>query len=173
MTMFDPFSAARCIVAGCVSVSLAVTGCSNLPETLAGDPLKPSCDFGPVRQASRQPVEGAALRSPYPDAMTDVPLNTVNFTDKGMIKKVMLQSVWSDATPAGPVQVQARFVNCTDHPLQIEGRTHFFDAAMRPVEPPTAWARLVLPERSIATYSESSTVRSGVADFLIEVREGR
>jgi hypothetical protein len=71
------------------------------------------------------------------------------------------------------VQVATRLVNCTDFPLQVEGRSHFFDEKNMEVEKPSAWNRVYLPARAIGTYSESSTDIRRVAAYLVELREGR
>jgi hypothetical protein len=68
--------------------------------------------------------------------------------------------------------VMARLVNCTDVPLQVEGRTNFLDQAQIPTEPVSAWQRVHLPARALGMYQESSTDVHSVQSYLIELREG-
>lgn len=155
-----------------IAISLAAitflgTGCTQqvlLPPDL-------SCNFTPMLQAMRQP--GLALVPAVPGTMTEIPLNSVSMTDVSITNKVLVQSTFARRTPTQTVEVHARFMNCTDFPLQIEGRTQFFDEAQVSVEPPSAWHRVYVSARSVGTYIESSTDARRVATYLIELREGR
>ena len=53
--------------------------------------------------------------------------------------------------------------NRTDYPLQIEGRSQFFDADQVPIEEPSAWKRVHLPPNAVGTYRESSTKVEAIA----------
>lgn len=143
----------------------AVAGCHH-------NEVKPQCDFiAPLWKAS--PPPGPVLVPQVPGSITVMPLNAVNITDHAIVNKVVVQATNAKRTPGGDMEVFARVVNCTDYPLQVEGRTHFLDAGQASIEPVTAWSRMHLPARSITNYSERST-RGGLAEsYLIELREGR
>ncbi len=151
------------------SVWVALQGCTGLTEVHP----KMGCDLNPVRSLGGAHDPGPALVSALPGSVTDIPLNTVNITDRAITNKIVVHAAWGERTPVGGLRASARLVNCTDHPLQIEGRTHFLDAQHRPVEHPTAWRRVHLEPRSIADYSAVSTAGAGAVSFLIDVREGR
>ncbi|HEX6980868.1 MAG TPA: hypothetical protein VF342_16370 [Alphaproteobacteria bacterium] len=135
-------------------------------------PVPPTvqCDFTP--QLGAIPPLGPALAEPT-GGMRPVPLNTVSMTDPAITNKVMVQAVNASRTATGTVEIAARIVNCTDFPLQVEGRTHFLDKAQMPVEPVTAWQRVHLPARAFGVYRETSTDVTKVDSYLIEMREGR
>lgn len=136
-------------------------------------PIAPTigCDFTPMLTAMRQP--GPALAPPVPGTMAEVPLNAVSMTDLAITNKVLVQSVAARRNPTGTVEVFTRLVNCTDFPLQVEGRVQFLDAQQAPVEPISAWQRVYLPARATGVYAESSTDIRRAALYLIELREGR
>jgi hypothetical protein len=87
--------------------------------------------------------------------------------------KIAVESTESRRTATGTLEVWTVLRNRTDHPLQIEGRTQFFDSAKAPAEKPSAWQRVMLPPQSVATYREFSTKVQDVAFYYIEIREGR
>lgn len=134
---------------------------------------RPVCDMEAYRQAFANPPEGEVMVPPSPGTISPMPLNTVNITDQAIIQKVIVQASNATRTPTGTVEVWARLVNCTDFPLQIEGRTNFLTAGQAPAEPATAWTRVMLPARSIGTYSAKSIASDQVATYLVEIREGQ
>jgi hypothetical protein len=83
-----------------------------------------------------------------------------------------VQGLFARRTEADTVEVIARIANCTDYPLQIEGRTAFQDEAQIPSEPVSAWQRLYLAPKSLTVYREVSTSTSQVSTFLVELRGG-
>lgn len=134
----------------------------------------PVCDFRELSNPSEEQVlAGPALIPSTPGALQPMPLNTVNVTDPNILRKIMVQSASARRTETNAVQVTTMLVNCTDHPLQVEGRTHFFDAGQQETEPPSTWRRMHLAPRTIATYSERSAGANGISAFLVELREGR
>ena len=134
----------------------------------------PVCDFSALRAPSAEQVRaGPALVPPTEGAMVPMPLDTVNVTDPNILHKVMVQSASARRTETRTLQVSTQLVNCTDHPLQGEGRTHFFDGGQQASERPSAWQRLHLGPRTIATYGERSTGTDRAVSYLIELREGR
>jgi len=110
-------------------------------------------------------------------------LNTVNIIDDHLQKwqgkeeerwsKITVESTNSRRTPTGTLEVWGVLRNRTDYPLQVEGRTTFFDQYEVPVEKPTAWRRIMLPPNGITAYKEFSTRMDEVAFYYIEIREGR
>lgn len=155
---------ARLHVLPLVLLTLAMTACQYVPPM-------PQCDF----RAMQNPVppRGPLLVSQVPGSVTPMPLNAVNITDLTITNKVMVQMTNARRLPSGDVEVFARLVNCTDYPLQVEGRTHFLDARQVDAEPVTAWSRVHLPIRALAGYSARSTSGTDVSSYLIELREGR
>jgi uncharacterized protein YcfL len=134
----------------------------------------PVCDFRKLSSPGQdQDLPRPALVSPAPGALQPMPLETVNITDRNILRKVMVQSVAARRTETKTVQASAQVVNCTDHPLQVEARTHFYDAVLVEAEPVSAWQRVMLAPRTLATYSERSIGTEQVASYLIELREGR
>ena len=131
----------------------------------------PQCDFRTMQNVA--PPQGPVLISQVPGSVTPVPLNAVNITDVAITNKVMVQATNARRAENGDIAVFARFVNCTDYPLQVEGRTHFMDGAQFDAEPVTAWTRIHLPARALGSYSARSTAGAKVESYLIELREGR
>ena len=128
------------------------------------------CDFNAMAQ--RQALAPAALPT-APSPVTPMPLNAVNITDVAITNKIVVESTNARRNPSGTVEVWARLVNCTDFPLQIEGRIHFLDEMRTPVEQVSAWNRIFLAPRTYGIYSESSTDTNRVRFYYVEIREGR
>jgi hypothetical protein len=135
-------------------------------------PVTPNvaCDFRPLAETRSTLVK--QLFGSAPSTTPTLPLDTVSITDIGITNKVQVQDVLATRTATGTVQVAARLVNCTDFPLQVEGRTHFLNEAQMDAEPVTAWTRVFLPPRAVSTYSERSAQVDEVVHYLIEIREG-
>ena len=132
---------------------------------------RPQCDFRALQDAAPQP--GPVLVPLVPGSVTVMPLNAVNITDSAITNKVMVQSTNARRAADGDIEVFARVVNCTDFPLQVEGRTHFLDQGQTDAEPVTAWSRIHLPARGLASYTTRSTSGNRVQSYLVELREGR
>jgi len=146
---------------------MAVTACESPPQA-----ARPFCDFNVVERERQKGVTGPALLPMVAGSMSVMPLNSVNVTDFRITSKVMIQKVTSRRTETGTAKVWARMVNCTDFPLQVEGRTHFLDEGQAPAEQPSAWQRVYLSAKTIGTYSEKSTSTEDAAYYYIELREG-
>jgi hypothetical protein len=158
-----------------VSAGAALAGGLALASCTAYEP-HPVCDFSAYESfgfGDPPPPTGPALVAPVAGALQPMPLDTVNVTDQGILRKVLVQSVAARRTETQTVQVAAKLVNCTDHALQVEGRTHFYDAGQAESEPVSAWQRLMLSPRTVTTYSERSTGTDQVTSYLVELREGR
>ena len=167
------FQGQRAARAGALA-GAALAGALALASCTAYEPY-PVCDFSAYQSfgLDQAPPTGPALVSPVPGALQPMPLDTVNVTDRDILRKVLVQSVAARRTETETVQVSAKLVNCTDHALQVEGRTHFYDAAQGEAEPVSAWQRLMLSPRTVTTYSERSVGADQVTSYLVELREGR
>lgn len=147
-------------------VSVVVSGCVST----AIEP-RAVCDFNALMAQRQAPGPATAPTTPSP--LTEMPLNSVNVTDVSITNKVMVQAVNARRNSSGTLEVWTRVVNCTDYALQIEGRTHFLDAAQAPIEGVSAWNRVHLAPRSYGVYQESSTKTTDVRNYMVEIREGR
>ncbi len=146
-------------------VALGLAACEQRREP------RPVCDFHEYEAALQNPPTGEVMVPVVPGTISDMPLNTVNITSGGLLRKIMVQATNAGRTDTGQVEVWARFVNCTDFALQIEARTHFFTATQAPAEPETAWSRQIVGAHKIFTYTTKSISGPNVASYLIEVRE--
>ena len=156
------------------ALTCSALACALVVAACASYEPYPVCDFRKLSSPGQDQVfPGPALASPAPGALQPLPLDTVNVTDPNILRKVMVQSVVARQTETKTVQVSAQLVNCTDYPLQVEGRTHFYDASQVETEPTSAWQRVTLGPRTLATYSERSVGTEQVASYLVELREGR
>jgi len=103
-------------------------------------------------------------------------LDTVVILDKSLqdrkTGKLAVENSGARRTATGTVEAYAVIRNRTDHPLQIEGRTQFFDSMGIPLGAPSQWQRLYLDPQSINGYRELSTGTGEVAHYYIEIREG-
>ena len=152
-------------VAGLAAATIVLGGCQQ--EVLR--PANLACDFTSYLNA---PPAGPVLLEPLPGTLTPVPLNTVRITDPRIGNKVLVQAVEARRTETGTVEVMARLVNCTDFPLNVQGRTMFLDASNMDAEPPSGWRRVFLSPRALGQYAEKSTDVTRVANFTVELREG-
>ncbi len=148
-------------LAGCMIVAM-LSGCTSV-----------------IREGAAPGVRVQDERAPQ----AAIRLNTVNIIDDSLQKwqgkeeerwsKIAVESTNSRRTPTGTLEAWGVLRNRTDYPLQVEGRTTFFDQYEVPVEKPTAWRRVMLPPNGIAAYKELSTRMDEVAFYYIEIREGR
>lgn len=153
-----------------VIVAAAVIVLACAPRDSDAKPPTFSCGFEAVRKAKAP--ESVSLSGLARNSMTPIPLNSVQIIDKKMLRKVLVQGLFARRTEADTVEVIARIANCTDYPLQLEGRTAFQDEAQIPSEPVSAWQRLYLAPKSLTVYREVSTSTSQASTFLVELREG-
>ena len=87
--------------------------------------------------------------------------------------KIAVESTGSRRTLSGTLEVWALIRNRTNYPLQIEGRTNFFDAQQAPSDMSTAWKRIYLPPLSVTTYKAQSLQVYDISYYMVELREGR
>lgn len=129
------------------------------------------CDMSAI--ASQRTLVSVPAAIPGGDSpLQEMPLNSVSITDHKIINKVYVRSVNARRTPSGTVELYAQVINCTDHPLQAEARTQFYDAGQAPAEPVSAWKRLYLPPRTSNTYRELSLGTTNIHAYMVEMREG-
>lgn len=155
---------------------VAIAGLAGLTATLAGcaqvqEPA-PICNMAGIA-AQRQLVALPAAAPGEPSPLLEMPLNSVSITDHAIIQKVFVRSVNARRTPTGTVEVVSQVLNCTDHPLNVEARTQFYDPAQIAAEPVSAWKRFHLPPRTSNTYRESSIGARNVNFYMVELRETR
>ncbi len=138
--------------------------------------------YGCAKEVGEGPGPGVRVRddaAPY----ARIRYNTVVILDKSLEDwrppdsrkkgKIAVEETSARRTETGTVEAWAVLRNRTDHPLQLEGRAHFFDKDKAPVEGPTAWQRVFLPAQGVGTYKEKSTKVMEVGYYYIEIREGR
>jgi hypothetical protein len=102
--------------------------------------------------------------------ISPIPLDAVQFTDRGLSKEIAVQSLQAHRTPTNTVQVTARLINCTDDAVVVGVRSSFMDGQELAIEAATAWQNVVLQPRSMGTYQESSLSR-GVEHYVVELRD--
>ena len=153
-------------------MTMAFTACAETQVVPLAIEPRPACDFNAL-MAQRGTPSQPVMVPQVPSTITETPLNAVNITDVSITNKVMVQSTNARRTPTGTVEVWTRLLNCTDFPLQVEGRTHFLDAAQAPAEGVSAWNRVILPARSFGVYHELSTSATRVTYYYVEVRDAR
>lgn len=133
-----------------------VAGCAGHPDALS------VCDLSDLTEAT-------AAQTTEP--LTEVPLKTVTSQDSAFLDKLQVTPVLTRRLPSGAVEVLAQVVNCSEGPLQVEGRTQFFDQADHPLQPISDWRQLDLPPGSFETYQEFSVDGKTVTSYGIELRE--
>jgi hypothetical protein len=159
------------LLAGLFVVGFAAGGCQQVVAARV-EPM-PVCNFNALMAVPPPGAPAPAHVSMEAGNLTEMPVNSVSITDAAITNKVMVQSANARRQPTGTVEVWTRLVNCTDFPLQIEGRTHFLDEGQAPVEEASAWVRLFLSPRSYGVYKESSIDVTRVRSYYVEIREGR
>ena len=136
------------------------------------------CSAGPTRSwptvectppAPATLVSGPALVGrEYGMQISPIPLNAVLYTDSGVARASAVQQISSHNTDTGTVEVLARFINCSDEPLNLGVRTSFLDQHQAPFEKPSAWQSVFLRARATGVYRELS-ISPNAPYFLIEV----
>ncbi len=112
---------------------------------------------------------GAALVANVPRSMTSIDLNAVQFTDKALTREMVVEGLFARRTETDTVEVSARFVNCTGRALIIRARSNFMDEVQYPVEPSSAWQRVIIQPYATGVYRERSMKRDEVKYYLIEI----
>lgn len=74
-------------------------------------------------------------------------------------------------TATGTLEVTVLLRNRTNFPQQVDCRTRFFDASEAEVEDASAWQRVFLAPKSLATYRGLSSIPEAQM-YLVEIKEG-
>jgi hypothetical protein len=135
-------------------------GCTNV----GNPPLVAECESGPEGGRSGPALVGVK----YGWQSTPLPLDSVQYSNVGLTKSIVVQGLYASVTATGTVQVNARFVSCVDEPVAISVRTAFLLDNTAPAEPTSAWERIIIQPRLTAVYDESS-MSVDAANFMIEV----
>lgn len=153
-----------------VLMLVALAG-SLLATTAAAENNVVKCKTWQARRAA--PLAGPALVANVPKSMTPIDLNAVQFTDKPLTRQMLVEGLFARRTETDTVEVTARFINCTDKPLQVQARSSFMDLTQAPTEPVSAWTQVFIPPKGTGTYRERSMSRDEVQYYLIELAPGR
>lgn len=113
---------------------------------------------------------GPALVANVPRAMTPIDLNAVQFEDKKLAKRVIVEGLFAERTPTDTLHVMARVVNCKKYPITIQLRSSFMDQNQMPLEASSMWKSVYLSPFGTAVYEERSISGPKVANYLIELR---
>ncbi|WP_296717388.1 hypothetical protein [Erythrobacter sp.] len=158
---------------GAGSLAALVAGAVMLTALGDGQPLAArenqvvKCKTGKARKAPG--YAGAALVANVPRSMTPIDLNAVQFADKALTRDMVVEGLFARRTETDTVEVSARFVNCTKRALTIRARSSFMDDVQYPVEPSSAWQRVIIQPYATGVYRERSMKRDEVKYYLIEI----
>lgn len=154
------------VPAAILLAAFALAGCQAVQEPA------PMCNMAAIN-AQRGLVSVPSRVPGVSSPLTEMPLNSVSITDKAVIDKIYVRTASARRTPTGTVEVVAQIINCTDHPLNIEGRTQFFDRDQVAAEPVSGWKRLHMAPRTSNAYRESSIGTEKAQYYMVEMRETR
>jgi hypothetical protein len=124
-----------------------------------------------------------------PDQVTQsIEMNSIVFTDHSLNRtktrnifgyeyftkdiRVSVQNKGIRPSDTGLLEVWVLLKNHANYPVQVEGKSMFFDGSQAPVENQSAWKRLDIPANSTGVYQEFTTSRKA-AYYQTEFREGR
>lgn len=113
---------------------------------------------------------GPALVANVPRSMTPISLDAVQWTDKTLRRKMVVEGLFARRNEAENVEVTARFVNCTTKDMVIQARASFMDGNQFPTEKTSAWQNVAMPARATAVFTGSSVGGTKVEHFLVEIR---
>jgi|GEM_PF-574764 len=150
-----------------VATGLAASMVLPASEGIARENRVVKCKTGKARKAGY--YDGAALVANVARSMTPIDLNAVQFTDKALTKKMVVEGLFARRTETDTVEVSARFVNCTKRQITIRARSSFMDDVQYPVEPTSAWQRVTIQPYATGVYRERSMKRDEVKYYLIEI----
>lgn len=169
----------RVIKTGCMIIfaGLFFVGCATTDpcvNILQAKPLEPGIPMNSVTIIDTS-LYYEMVGATYCDGVRIAPTTAEAAAQQNSVAryKVTVEQTDSSRSPTGTMEVLTILRNHTNFPLQIEGRTQFFDRNKFPVEDMSPWQRVQLPPKSIGTYKTVSTKRDEVEFFYIEIREGR
>lgn len=154
-------------LAAATAAALLVTALADSPPATARENQVVKCKTSKARKAPE--YAGAALVANVPRSMTSIDLNAVQFTDKALTREMVVEGLFARRTETDTVEVSARFVNCTGRQLIIRARSNFMDEVQYPVEPSSAWQRVIIQPYATGVYRERSMKRDEVKYYLIEI----
>lgn len=124
-----------------------------------------------------QPHQQVAFSTPSPV------MNTVNIIDDTLQRttekerggtivgtKLAVEGAGQNMTATNSREVWVNLRNLTDYPQNIEARVTWYDVNERPVDGPTSWTRIFLPQNAGEIYRSQSISLQADA-FYVEVRE--
>lgn len=153
--------------AACLAAAAALSLAFPASDAAARENQVLKCKTGKARKAP--PYAGAALVANVAKSMTPIDLNAVQFTDKALTRELVVEGLFARRTETDTVEVSARFVNCTGGPLIFRARSSFMDDVQYPVEPASAWQRVIIQPYATGVYRERSMKRDEVKYYLIEI----
>lgn len=158
---------AAVLVSAALGLSLA-SACGTAPQT---GMRTTSCNASALGNGA-VPANGV-LDAQIPGSFSPIPLDQIQILDPTLVPHVMVQSAGAGRSATQTLQLQARFVNCTNEPIAIEARTHFIAPSGASNEPISAWKRVDIPQRGLGVYAESSIGTTQADKFLVEVRRAK
>ena len=164
MKLFSNFCMRRDSTACLLLLGLLASGCQTFHGTAPQSMMK--CDHDALLKASRR--GGPAILSEAYNSLTAVPLNAVQIGDRDLFFKVIVKSLYAEATPTGNVKVTARVANCTNALLKFRARASFLGAGNAPVEPSSAWQTVFIEPSALGVYQVMSLSTSAVDSYYIE-----
>ncbi len=158
----------RCLCAGIfIGLMLTITGCSTVKVFEGPAPaMKVDGRYSGIRFNSVAILDDSLQQWYVWESTLNGPV------EHGKSGKIAVEKVGIRRSPTNTLEVYTVLRNRTDYPLQVQGRTQFFDNEKAPVEGPTAWQRIFLPPNAVSSYKEFST-RTDAGYYYIEIREGR
>lgn len=156
--------------AGLLSAAMlvAVAGCATKQDL----PLRTTA-CNPAALGSGVVGANGVLAAQVPGSFSPIPLDQVQILDANLAQRLMVQAALAGRSPTQTMHVQARVVNCTSTPMQIEGRTHFISLSGATAEPISAWKRIYIPATGLGVYEENSLTTTQADRYLIELREAK
>jgi len=156
---------------------MAVFKAAAVLTAALGLALTSACGTAPTTGMRTTSCNAGALGSGVVSANgvldSQIPLDQIQILEPNLTQQVMIQWAGSTRTATRTMQVQARMVNCTDTPIQVEARTHFIAASGASNEPISAWKRVYIPQRGLGVYEEFSLGTVMADKFLIEMRTAK
>ena len=93
------------------------------------------------------------------------------FGGKVNVARIVIEKEGVGATDTGLAEVWVVVRNLTNQPLNLEGRTTWFDIDEIPVESPSNWQRFFVPPHSTETYRDTA-VYSRAMHYQVDIRVG-
>jgi uncharacterized protein YcfL len=125
-----------------------------------------------------EPLRGLATNNPAQE------MNSVRVLDDSLMSRkknifgkfvnkssIVIEKEGIGATDTGLPEVWMVVRNLTDQPLNLEGRTTWFDVDKIPIDLRTSWHRFFVPPHSTETYRDTA-VYSGAMHYQVDIRVG-